>query len=86
MAGVAGGALQTGQRIGTAVGIALLASVFHVGIDSDGGYPEGLRWAMVSAVAIVLVALVLAVVDLRRRPHRTPQPRTRKVNVSSPSE
>ncbi len=86
MAGVAGGALQTGQRIGTAIGIALLASVFHVGIDSDGGYPAGLRWAMVSAVAIVLVALVLAVVDLRRRPHRTPQPRTRKVNVISPSE
>lgn len=82
MAGVAGGALQTGQRIGSAIGIALLASVFHVGIDSAGGYPTGLRWAILSAVAIVLVALVLAMLDLRRRPHRTPQPKTRTVRVS----
>ncbi len=68
MAGVAGGALQTGQRIGTAIGVAMLASMFHVGIDSAGGYLAGLRWAMLSAVAMILVALVLAVVDVRRRP------------------
>ncbi|WP_026454842.1 MFS transporter [Saccharomonospora iraqiensis] len=70
MAGVAGGALQTGQRIGTAVGVAVLASVFHAGIGA-GGYPTALGWAMVCSVALTAVALTLATVDLRRHRDRT---------------
>lgn len=85
MAGVAGGALQTGQRIGTAIGVAVLASVFHAGVGSVGGYPEGLRWAMASAVALVVLALVLAVVDARRRPRRAP-PQSRRVSARTPFE
>jgi EmrB/QacA subfamily drug resistance transporter len=86
MAGVAGGALQTGQRIGTAIGVAVLASVFHIGIESDGGYDDGLRWAMLSAVALVALALALAVVDLRRRPGVDPQRRQRTARATTPLE
>ncbi|WP_092528343.1 MFS transporter [Amycolatopsis arida] len=39
MAGVAGGALQTGQRIGTALGTAVLASVFHAVVARSGAGP-----------------------------------------------
>ena len=36
MAGAAGGALQTAQRIGSAIGTAVLATIFyHVLISSD---------------------------------------------------
>ncbi|MGW9308142.1 MFS transporter [Saccharomonospora azurea] len=86
MAGVAGGALQTGQRIGTAIGVAVLASVFHVGIDSEGGYEAGLRWAMLSAVALVMLALVLAVFDIRRRPAGEPRRRRRTASAAAPLE
>lgn len=86
MAGVAGGALQTGQRIGTAVGVAVLASVFQSGVSSGAGYPAALRWAMVTAVGIVLIALALAVVDARRRPHRAHTPSTRRVKHRTPIE
>lgn len=64
MAGVASGVLQTGQRIGTAVGTAALAAIFYATAVS-GGYPAGLAVAMFAAVGLVLIALVLAVVDFR---------------------
>jgi hypothetical protein len=40
MAGVAGGALQTGQRIGTAIGTAVLASVFGTVVGAATDYPR----------------------------------------------
>ncbi|OLT46953.1 MFS transporter [Saccharomonospora sp. CUA-673] len=70
MAGVAGAALQTGQRLGTAVGVAVLASAFHAGGTDGDGYRTGLMLAMVCAVAFTLVALTLAVLDARRNPRR----------------
>ncbi|MEC3979432.1 MFS transporter [Amycolatopsis sp. H20-H5] len=73
MAGVAGGALQTGQRMGTAIGTAVLATVFHsvVGTNPDGGrYPAALSVAMACAAGLTAVALVLAVLELRARRHR----------------
>lgn len=67
-AGVAGGALQTGQRIGTAVGTAVLASVFHAVVTASGGqYPLALAAAMLCSVAFVAVALVVGIVELRAR-------------------
>jgi EmrB/QacA subfamily drug resistance transporter len=65
MSGVASGVLQTGQRIGTAVGTALLAAIFHGLVGATGRYPTGLAVALFTAVALVVVALVLAVVDFR---------------------
>ncbi len=66
MSGVASGMLQTGQRIGAAVGTALLAAVFYATVGASGGrYPAGLAVALFSAVGLVLVALVVAVVDFR---------------------
>jgi EmrB/QacA subfamily drug resistance transporter len=63
MAGVASGVLQTGQRIGTAVGTALLAAVFHAFAAPGRGFAV----SMLAAALLVLVALGLAVVELRSR-------------------
>ncbi|WP_020671417.1 MFS transporter [Amycolatopsis nigrescens] len=72
MAGVAAGALQTGQRIGTALGAAVLASVFHGVVSTTGGdFPRALAVAMYCSTAFVAVALVLAVVELNGRRRRS---------------
>lgn len=63
MSGVASGVLQTGQRIGTAIGSAALAALFHAFAVPATGF----SFAMFGAVALILVALVLAVVELRGR-------------------
>ncbi|HET6704424.1 MFS transporter [Amycolatopsis sp.] len=68
MAGVAGGALQTGQRIGTAVGTAVLASVF--GAVLGRGYPVALTVALGCAALLTCGALALAVAELRARRQR----------------
>nr|WSZ94484.1 MFS transporter [Streptomyces sp. NBC_00857] len=63
MAGSAGGTLQTGQRVGSAVGIAAVGSVFFAQVPGDGwatAYDHGL----VVAVAFVVVALLVALADV----------------------
>lgn len=66
MAGAAGGALQTGQRIGTAIGTAVLATVLRVRADGNrGNYPDAAALAIGCSIGFILVALVLAVIDLR---------------------
>lgn len=65
-AGTAGGLLQTGQRIGTAAGIALIGTVyFAVGgaLDDRSGATVALR----VAAAVISIALVASVLDLRTR-------------------
>jgi hypothetical protein len=67
LAGVAGGALQTGQRIGTAIGTAVLASVFHAVVTSSGGqYQKALSVAMICSAGLTLIALA----ELLRRKRR----------------
>ncbi|WP_033261761.1 MFS transporter [Amycolatopsis vancoresmycina] len=68
MAGVAGGALQTGQRIGTAIGTAVLASVF--GLVLGRGYPLALTVALGCAALLTCGALTLAIAELRARRRR----------------
>ncbi len=68
LAGVAGGALQTGQRIGTAIGTAVLASVF--GMVIGRGYPLALTVALSCAAVLTCGALALAIAELRARRHR----------------
>ncbi|MCR6484439.1 MFS transporter [Amycolatopsis sp. OK19-0408] len=70
MAGVAGGALQTGQRIGTAIGTAVLASVFGTVVGAANDYPLALTIALCCAAVLTCGALALAVAELRARRHR----------------
>lgn len=78
-AGSAGGTLQTGQRVGSAVGIAAVGAVFFAQVGPDGwatAYDHGL----VVSVAFVAAALIVAVADVstgrRRRgaPEETGRP------------
>jgi EmrB/QacA subfamily drug resistance transporter len=67
MAGAAGGALQTAQRIGSAIGTALLASVFYRVLTGSGhAWPEAVADALWCACGLMLLALLLAVADARR--------------------
>ena len=64
MAGVAAGVIQTGQRMGTAMGTALLAAVFHAGA-AGRQFAKGMSFSLVCAVVLILVALGLATWELR---------------------
>jgi len=68
MGGAAGGALQTGQRIGSAVGAALLAAAFRVPLSNGTALGVAVGIAFGCALAFTLVALVMAVRELRLRP------------------
>jgi MFS family permease len=68
MGGAAGGAIQTGARVGSAVGAAVLAAAFRIALH-DSEYADAARLAFVCAIGFVLVALTLAVVELRQQRH-----------------
>ena len=76
MAGAAGGALQTAQRIGAAVGTAVLATVFyHVLTRTGRDYPAAVSDTLLCATGLMLLALLMAITELvRRRRHRLNQP------------
>ncbi|MEV7673992.1 MFS transporter [Streptomyces sp. NPDC088752] len=62
-AGSAGGTLQTGQRVGSAVGIAAVGSVFFGQVAQDGwatAYDHGL----LVSIAFVVASLAVAVADV----------------------
>jgi MFS family permease len=63
IAGVAGGALQTGQRMGTAIGTAVLATVFYAGA---GDPTAAVSMTLLCAIGFMLVAIVIALYELRR--------------------
>ena len=66
MAGSAGGALQTGQRIGAAIGTAALAGLFYAVLAATGeDYPLAVSVAVGGAVVAVSLALVIAVAEWR---------------------
>jgi EmrB/QacA subfamily drug resistance transporter len=74
MAGAAGGAVQTAQRIGAAIGSATLVTIFyHALVTSDRDYSIAVADAVLSACAIMLVALLLALAELTRRRQRRSQ-------------
>ncbi|MFS0704160.1 MFS transporter [Cellulomonas sp. 179-A 9B4 NHS] len=68
-AGAAGGVLQTGQRLGSAVGIAVVGALYFAGSASGDG-TAGITHGLLATVALLGVALAIGVVDLvrRRRP------------------
>src|SRR5439155_24894450 len=86
-AGVAGGALQTGQRIGMALGTAVLAGIFRALVGTtQGRFSVALAVTMLCAVGFILVALGLAIAELRaRRAHRSAE-QLQNVTFAAPSE
>ena len=57
--GSAGGLLQTGQRIGSAAGIAITGSIFYNQLaSSHGDFASAFRHGIISIAAFVVVALV----------------------------
>jgi EmrB/QacA subfamily drug resistance transporter len=62
--GTAGGLIQVGPRIGSAVGIAAVGSVFYARLAaSRGDYGSALAHGLVVAVAFLFAALVLTVIE-----------------------
>ncbi|GGW43326.1 MFS transporter [Streptomyces lucensis JCM 4490] len=72
-AGAAGGVLQTGQRVGSAAGIAVVGAVYFAHLANHGRAGTAIQLGLLTAVGIILVALLLAVADLRER-HSHPEP------------
>jgi hypothetical protein len=65
-AGSAGGLLQTGQRIGSAAGIAITGSIFYSQLAaSHGDYALAFRHGIISVAAFAAAALVLVLADAR---------------------
>ncbi len=73
MGGAAGGALQTGQRIGASIGAAVLVTVYQVVLGSTGD-DAALRASLLTGAALVGLALVLAVRALRLAAAQQPSP------------
>ena len=74
--GSAAGVLQTGQRVGTAVGIAAVGSIFFSAIArTHGQWAHAFTDGLHVVIAFVAAALVVALVDLlwRRAPEHRPQ-------------
>jgi hypothetical protein len=70
MAGAAGGTLQTAQRVGSAIGTALLATIFYHQLTyTRDAYGPAVSDALLCAAAVMVFALALAIADLAR--HRT---------------
>ncbi|KQX65933.1 hypothetical protein ASD06_05900 [Angustibacter sp. Root456] len=81
MGGAAGGVLQTAQRIGSAVGQAVIGSVFFATLAAQGvrpghrdpaAYSHALSNAVLATLAFTAAALVLGVTDLVRTRRRAP--------------
>jgi EmrB/QacA subfamily drug resistance transporter len=63
--GAAGGVLQTGQRIGSAAGIAAVGSLFYSRLaGTHGDYDTAVRDGFLLIVAFIAVALAVAIADL----------------------
>ena len=70
MGGAAGGALQTGQRVGSAIGAAVLITAYQLGAGETSDPGGGLRAAIGAALVILLLALAAALWDGWRRRRR----------------
>jgi EmrB/QacA subfamily drug resistance transporter len=74
-AGSAGAVVQTGQRIGTAVGIAAVGAVFFAQLAANGGsWGLAFRTALLVTIGFVLVALVAAAADVTLGHRHRPAP------------
>lgn len=70
MGGAAAGALQTGQRIGSAIGTAALAAVFYSVLSHSGRFQSAIAAALLTGTGFVCLALIVAMLELRARRRR----------------
>lgn len=64
-AGSGGGMLQTAQRVGSAIGVAIVLAQFFATLGSTrGDYGQALSVALHTTVGFVLAALIVALIDL----------------------
>jgi MFS family permease len=66
--GVAGGVLQVGQRVGSAVGVSAALAGFFTGRAAQGESVAAAN-ALLLSIALIGIAWVIAIVDARRRTH-----------------
>ncbi|WP_433436959.1 MFS transporter [Nonomuraea sp. CA-141351] len=66
--GSAAGVLQTGQRLGSAIGIAAIGSTFFGALNE--GWPAAFRHGLMVVLLFILLALSAAAYDLVRTPSR----------------
>ncbi|HET9840375.1 MAG TPA: MFS transporter, partial [Nocardioides sp.] len=74
MGSTAGGVLQTGQRIGLAIGQAVIGTVFFNSLTGSGSasYADALRNAVIAALCFIGLAIAVGVHDLTRARRRQP--------------
>ena len=74
MAGAAGGALQTAQRIGGAIGAATLVTVFYHVLADGHDFSTAISDTLISAAGFMLLALLMATAEVARRRRHGPRP------------
>jgi MFS family permease len=79
-AGVAAGLLQTGQRVGTSIGIAAAGSAFFVSLHRHTSFADAYRSGVVVIAAITATALLLVLIDRRVYPVRREADDGRQMN------
>jgi EmrB/QacA subfamily drug resistance transporter len=67
MAGAAGGALQTAQRIGAAIGVAVLATVYYQALTGGHDFATAVSRALLCGSGIMLLAMLMALAEIARR-------------------
>lgn len=73
-AGSSGGIMQTGQRIGATVGIAILTATAFATHTATGDWATAFIAGLIVALVITLAAMVVAIIDERQRTHRRRPP------------
>jgi hypothetical protein len=67
--------LQTAQRVGSAIGVAVILAQFFATLGtSRGDYGQALSVALRTTIGFIVVALLFAIADLVRRSGRTRHP------------
>ncbi|MCW4466534.1 MFS transporter [Glutamicibacter sp. MNS18] len=64
--GSAGGLMQTSQRIGTAVGIAVITAIFYATQHATGAWHTAMTVGFVAITVMVVLTLVVAIIDQRK--------------------
>lgn len=64
--GSAGGLMQTSQRIGTAVGIAVMTAIFYATQHATGTWHTAMTVGFIAITVMVVLTLIVAIIDQRK--------------------